>query len=211
MIAPAAHSGFPFPIADATGLWDGSDYSADQSKVCGPGTRYPQGMTIQQMAQLYWRAKSYKLTASCTASSYSVADYSTAFADMTWPELDTPESSGWEYYQINAVSADSPQPYPAAQPDNDTPWMIVVPVYQIFDTDSIAATSIPSDGSSMRGANGTGFMTQSATAWMLRLFQYGALKIGTTYYPSIELSLVPPLDGGPLGTVSLSSYEGASA
>src|SRR5208282_5657142 len=79
MLAPAEHNGFPFPIREAVATWNGTDFTVDQATVCGPGTRYPVGMTIQQMAQLYWRAKVFKLTASCTANSYGVAAYSTAF------------------------------------------------------------------------------------------------------------------------------------
>jgi hypothetical protein len=197
MMAPGARTGFPFPIVTGM-IWAGSDYTADQATVCGSGTRYPVGMTLQQMARLYWRAKVYKLTVSCAASNYSVTAFETAFTDLTWAELDTP-SDNLEYYQIGQ-GEDTPQGYPEDQPDNDVPWVLVLPVYQVNNTDPIAGFEVTLESPPL----GIAVMTEGAPAWMLRLFEYGALVVDGVYYPSIELTLVPSVDnGGQCGRVDM--------
>ncbi len=205
MIAPGMHDGFPFPIGNGI-VWDGSDYTADQATACGPGTRYPVGMTLQQMAQLYWRAKSYKFTSGCAASNYGVTAFGTSFTDMTWPELDTPGGTDLTYYQIGQPE-DTPQLFPESQPDLDVPWMLVLPVYQVFQTGAIAQLSV----TPLEGLDSfTEYMFESAVAWTLRLFEFGALVAGGIYYPSLELTLIPPVgDGAPCGAVELSSYRQA--
>jgi len=209
MMAPGMHDGFPFPIREASGLWDGADFTVDPGTVCGPGTRYPVGMTIQQMAQLYWRAKAYKLTVSCAASNYGVSDYSTAFNDMTWEELDTP-GSNLGYYQIGQPE-DTTQNYPEDQPDNNVPWMLILAVYQVNTGQAIPESQIPPAPGTMEGTHGYGYMIQYAQPWMLRLFEYGAMRVGVDYYPSIELTLMPRPDGPVCGSVSVASSEVAHA
>jgi hypothetical protein len=208
MMAPASHNGFPFPIREASAIWDGTDYTADQTTVCGPGTRYPLGMTIQQMAQLYWRAKAYKLTASFASSTYGVATYSASFDDTAWPDLDTPDDT-LEYYQARYPGLDEVQTYPNSQPDNDIPWMIVVPVYQVFNGVAPASMTSPPSGYFYTPSGGSeGNLNQQSPAWMLRLFEYGALRIDSTYYPSIELTLTSS-GSGSCGCVTLVSTEEA--
>jgi hypothetical protein len=207
MIAPGVHNAFPFPIREASGTWDSVDYTVDQATVCGPGTRYPVAMTIQQMAQLYWRAKSFTLASSCAASLYGVAYYSTAFEDITWPTLVTP-GANLEYYQIGQPE-DTQQLYPGSQADNGVPWMVVVPVYQVFDGQPPMSISLPASGYFSAPGGEEGTMSEVAAAWMLRLFEYGALRSGSDYYPSIELTLMQPLLGDTCGSVGLRSLESA--
>jgi hypothetical protein len=203
MMAPGFHNGFPFPIYEAVGTWDGTDFTADQTKVCGPGTRYPVGMSIQQMAELYWRAKAFKLTSSVATSSYGVADFSnTTFPDMDYAELNTP-AANLEYYQIGQEDpSDVPQLYPDGQLDDDVPWVLVLPVYQVNDTGPISNTE--QDGM-IPGSGDPWQMVSGASPLELRLFEYGALYSGTMYYPSIELTLKPSAGGPVVGAIGLSS------
>jgi hypothetical protein len=205
MIAPVEHDGFPFPIREATSTWDGADFTVDQATTCGPGTRFPCGMTLEQMVQLYWRAKAFKLTASASASKYGVTSFGRSFDDLSWNELDTP-TSGLEYYQMGVSPEDTPLLYPNGQMDHDVPWVIVVPAYQIFDTQGLATVTIPTTYS-----GGTGEMVEAGAALELRLFEFGAMRIGASWYPSIELTLQPASGAGyPCGVLGLFSSSEAN-
>jgi len=133
--------------------------------------------------------------------------YSTAFEDITWPTLVTP-GANLEYYQIGQPE-DTQQLYPGSQADNGVPWMVVVPVYQVFDGQPPMSISLPASGYFSAPGGEEGTMSEVAAAWMLRLFEYGALRSGSDYYPSIELTLMQPLLGDTCGSVGLRSLESA--
>jgi len=72
---------FPFCI-DAGEMWDGTTYfdnkpsnaSDKQTKVVGPGTLYPVGMTLEEVAEIYWRMKYIKASCSYEVDVYTSED-----------------------------------------------------------------------------------------------------------------------------------------
>jgi hypothetical protein len=196
LLAPVLRNGFPFAIPDdVTGgvtLWDGSDFTVNLALVCGPGTRFPTGMTLAQMTKLYWRAKKFTLTATAATSNYGIESLDFTYQDTVWPDM-TSSPDPIPLYQTG--TDDSSQAYPADQLNADVPYPLVLPVYRLETGSPPPSPETPPIPPTMASPGG-GVAEQGGTPFVVRLFQYGAVKYMDAYYPSIEISATASLGFG---------------
>jgi len=101
VISPVMHNGFPglvteFTIGSVSGnvnlvaLWDGSTYydgtqsnsESEITPVVGDGTSYVGPFTLQEVFEIYWRIKTFKITGFPSASASSTVDTFTASASI---------------------------------------------------------------------------------------------------------------------------------
>ena len=198
-MAPGMGNGFPFVIGQQDAIW-GGDLTQNPLTVCGPGTPFPIGMTLQQMMQLYWRALAWDFNLTAKASDYGSTILGIPLENLVFGDIITPtDPTALTLYYQNSIDS-GVVPYNTDSVDNGMPYPLLQAVCQQWPG---SAPSGQSNGPTLVEGN---YYTLGAAgpAWSVTLFQHGALQIGQDYYPSIEIAL-----GGPVTLATTENPVGA--